>query len=75
MIVVLPEEGIVDMRQILMNTLNSFNEERGCPYCLNICMTEKWQFIFTSQFFFLPIAYQNSRCIPLQNLELYLSME
>ena len=61
MIVVLTQEGIVDMRQAVMNTLNSFNQNRGCPYCPNIGMTEEVEFIHTSHFFHIQIASINSR--------------
>ena len=72
MIVFLVQEGIAYMRQAVLNTLQSFNNERGCPYCLNIGMKEEWQFIHTWQFFHIQIASLSSRCILLQNLEIQL---
>ena len=63
-----------DMRQALMNTLNSFNEGRDCPNCDNNGMTEQVQFIETSQFFHLQIASTGGKgCIPLQDFEIRLS--
>ena len=74
MVVVLTEEGIADMRQAVMNTLNSFNQGRGCPNCGNIGMREEVEFIQTSQFFHIQIASRGGkRCIPLQDFEITLS--
>ena len=39
LVVVLTEQGIVNMRQGVMDTLNSFNEGRECPNCNNNGMT------------------------------------
>ena len=75
MIVFLVKEGIVDMRQALMNTLNSFNQQRDCPYCLNVGIKEKWQFNHTWQLFLLQIASLSSRCILLQNSRIQLVSE
>ena len=41
MIIVLPQEGIVDMRQAVMNTIISFEQAKGYPYCQNISMKEE----------------------------------
>ena len=56
-----------------MNTVNSFNKQRGCPYCLNIGMTKEWQFIHAWQFFPIQITSLSSRCIPLKNFEIQLA--
>lgn len=61
MIVFLAQERIINMKQTVMNILNSFYQERSHPFCLNIGIREEWQSIHIRHFFHIKIASLSSR--------------